>query len=109
MPCSKGDTIKLHMSSDTKLLTLDVKDTGVGMSPSVLDNVFEPFFSNSEKGTGLGMMIVQSIVEGTPRNIGVEIKRREWHTGNDTHSCKNVMVLSLACEQTLKIICSNAA
>jgi CheY-like chemotaxis protein len=42
-----------------------VKDTGVGMSPEVLERIFEPFFTTKElgKGTGLGLSTVLSIVK----------------------------------------------
>src|SRR5262249_4837124 len=39
-------------------------DTGCGMTPEVLENVFEPFFtrSRSGKGTGLGLTISHLII-----------------------------------------------
>ncbi len=41
-----------------------VTDTGQGISPLVLDRIFEPFFSTKgpEKGTGLGLSTVSGIV-----------------------------------------------
>lgn len=43
---------------------LILADTGCGMPPDVLDNIFEPFFtrSRSGKGTGLGLSISQRII-----------------------------------------------
>jgi PAS domain S-box-containing protein len=43
---------------------LVVMDTGSGMDNETLQQVFEPFFSTREKGTGLGLTIVRNIVEG---------------------------------------------
>ena len=42
-----------------------VKDTGVGMSPEVVERIFEPFFTTKDlgKGTGLGLSTVLSIVK----------------------------------------------
>src|SRR5262245_49971779 len=39
-------------------------DTGCGMAPDVLDNIFEPFYTRSRtgKGTGLGLFISHHIV-----------------------------------------------
>ncbi len=42
---------------------LSVSDTGVGMSPEVLGNIFQPYFTTKEKGTGLGLAICQSILQ----------------------------------------------
>ena len=46
---------------------IEVADTGEGMSPEVLEKVFEPFFSTKEvgKGTGLGLSTVYGIIKQT--------------------------------------------
>ncbi|MSQ96483.1 MAG: sensor histidine kinase [Gemmataceae bacterium] len=43
---------------------LTFKDTGCGMTPEVLENIFEPFFTRSRtgKGTGLGLSISHRII-----------------------------------------------
>src|SRR5439155_20759595 len=40
------------------------QDTGCGMTPEVLENLFEPFFTRSRtgKGTGLGLSISHRII-----------------------------------------------
>ncbi len=49
---------------DADQVTLTVADNGIGMSPELLDKLFEPFFSTKigKGGTGLGMAIVQNLV-----------------------------------------------
>lgn len=44
---------------------ISVRDTGVGIEPHVLTNIFEPFFSTKEKhkGTGLGLATAYGIVQ----------------------------------------------
>lgn len=46
---------------------LTVKDNGRGMTPEVLERVFEPFFTDKprrdQRGTGLGLSITHAIVE----------------------------------------------
>jgi len=39
-----------------------VRDTGKGMPPEVLDNIFHPFFTTKEKGTGLGLAVIHKII-----------------------------------------------
>ncbi|GAX45187.1 multi-sensor hybrid histidine kinase [Tolypothrix sp. NIES-4075] len=45
-------------------IAIAVADTGIGMSPEILDRIFEPFFTTKEfgKGTGLGLSTVRGII-----------------------------------------------
>ena len=42
-----------------------IKDTGIGMNQEVLENIFEPFFTQNRtgKGTGLGLTISHKIIQ----------------------------------------------
>jgi PAS domain S-box-containing protein len=56
------DWPQLKAGSYLKLL---VQDTGRGMSPEVLERIFDPYYTTKEKGvgTGLGLAVVQTIVQ----------------------------------------------
>ena len=47
-------------------------DSGVGMSPDTVSQIFVPFFTTRTKGTGLGLSIVYKIVENHGGKITVE-------------------------------------
>jgi two-component system, NtrC family, sensor kinase len=60
----EGGTLSIAHSIHDGQIELIFKDTGCGMTPDVLQNIFEPFFTRSRtgKGTGLGLSISHRIV-----------------------------------------------
>ncbi|MCC2975037.1 response regulator [Massilia sp. IC2-476] len=53
---------------------LSIMDTGCGMTPEVLDKVFDPFYTTKApgKGTGLGMSMVYGFVKQSGGEIRIE-------------------------------------
>lgn len=68
----EGGTVTLQTRADNGKLRLAVADTGRGMSPEQVRNVFEPFYSTKSKGLGLGMPYAQKVVEQHGGTISVE-------------------------------------
>jgi PAS domain S-box-containing protein len=56
---------------------MSVADSGKGMSEEVRGRIFEPFFSTREGGTGLGLAVVQQIVESYGGTITVDSRPGE--------------------------------
>lgn len=48
---------------NTEMLEIRVMDSGAGIEPSVINNVFEPYITSKQKGTGLGLAIVKKIID----------------------------------------------
>lgn len=53
-------------------LAVAFSDTGHGISPELLDRIFEPFFSTREGGTGLGLTVSYNIVQRHGGEITVQ-------------------------------------
>jgi len=53
---------------------ISISDTGVGMAPEILDQIFNPFFTTKKKGsgTGLGLSMVHDIISKHNGYINVE-------------------------------------
>ncbi len=60
---SDGGHLNVKIAPEDALVSIEVSDTGVGISQENLAKVFEPYFSTKETGTGLGLAIVQKIVD----------------------------------------------
>ena len=48
--------------NNRSFVSISITDTGGGIDPGIVDNIFNPFFTTKEKGTGLGLAISNKIV-----------------------------------------------
>jgi signal transduction histidine kinase len=63
-----------------KTVILEVEDTGGGMPPEVQENLFDPFFSTKENGTGLGLPIAAKIIDQHHGTLDFETRLGEGTT-----------------------------
>jgi signal transduction histidine kinase len=59
-----GGTLTIRLRHRDRMAEIVFADTGCGMSPEILENIFEPFFTRSRtgKGTGLGLSISHRVI-----------------------------------------------
>jgi two-component system, sporulation sensor kinase E len=55
-------------------MVLAVRDNGQGMSQDQMDNLFAPFLTTKDSGTGIGLAIVKKIMENHQSKVQVESK-----------------------------------
>jgi len=67
-------SIIVDYASVTKMMKITVGDTGKGIDPDDLGNIFDPYFTTKQSGTGLGLAIVHRIIESHDGEIKVESK-----------------------------------
>jgi two-component system NtrC family sensor kinase len=65
-------TVATSRDSDAGTCTVAVGDTGIGIPPENLKNIFSPFFTTRSDGTGLGLAVSYGIVRDHGGNIQVE-------------------------------------
>jgi signal transduction histidine kinase len=60
---SEGGTLTIGTYMEGPYVILEVADQGHGIESRLLDDIFTPFFTTKEKGTGLGLAVSRSIAE----------------------------------------------
>lgn len=67
-------SIKVY-SNSSHLLCLEIADRGPGIESEILDKIFEPFYTTSHQGSGLGLYIVSQLCELNNATISAHINR----------------------------------
>lgn len=67
----------INVENDNELqpgnyVKVTVKDTGKGIKKDELEKIFEPHFTTKEKGSGLGLFIVKSLIEKAHGTIKID-------------------------------------
>jgi PAS domain S-box-containing protein len=53
---------------------ISIRDTGTGIPPEIIDKIFDPYFTTSKHGQGLGLAVTRSIIAKHGGHVGVESK-----------------------------------
>ena len=68
----QGGELAVTAQVKENLAELTIRDTGQGIAPDHLQQLFTPFFSTKEKGTGLGLVICRRIIEQHRGDIRID-------------------------------------
>jgi two-component system NtrC family sensor kinase len=71
---SDGGRLGVRVEDMGETLTIEIEDTGCGIPPEILPNIFEPFFSTKDKteGVGLGLSVAYGIIQRHGGDIRVK-------------------------------------
>jgi PAS domain S-box-containing protein len=75
-----GGTLTVETGQNPDEVWVSVADTGGGIPRDQVNHIFEPFYTTKEKGTGLGLMIVQRIVRQHGGHIELESREGQGTT-----------------------------
>jgi two-component system, NtrC family, nitrogen regulation sensor histidine kinase NtrY len=67
-----GGTLTLRSHGGEQKITIEVADTGTGLTREECSRIFTPYYTSKQHGTGLGLAIVQSVVSDHDGTIAVE-------------------------------------
>jgi PAS domain S-box-containing protein len=75
MPNGGIFSISSKLDSSSSSLEITFRDTGIGMDETTAKNIFNPFFTTKDKGTGLGLALTRKIIEDHRGTIEVVSKK----------------------------------
>jgi PAS domain S-box-containing protein len=72
MPQGGALAVKTLLDDADNMLRIAISDSGKGMEPLILNQIFQPFFTTKRKGSGLGLSICQRLVDQHGGKISAE-------------------------------------
>jgi two-component system sensor histidine kinase PilS (NtrC family) len=89
-------SIKLHVVSDVaNRLELHVQDDGPAITPEVRAHLFEPFYTTSSKGTGLGLYVARELCLNNGSMLDYEYRMESCADGRDEARGRFVITFAL--------------
>ena len=69
---SDGGQIEINASQYNGTIQIKIEDSGPGIPADRLSQVFEPFYTTKQEGTGLGLYVTKHLVERNGGKISVK-------------------------------------
>lgn len=72
-----GGKLFIELFEEQSYITVQIVDTGIGIADDKIGHIFEPFVSDKEGGTGLGLFITHEVIQSHDGSIDVSSKPNE--------------------------------
>ena len=59
----EGGLLRISAAASDRFLAVAFRDNGSGISPEDIGHIFEPYYTTKPEGSGIGLMIVQRIIQ----------------------------------------------
>jgi len=83
-----GGSLNISLRPDNSHLEIKFADTGSGIAPEAMEQIFEPYYSTKDTGIGLGLPLTKKIIEEHGGQINVESAPNQGTTFTITLLCK---------------------
>jgi two-component system sensor histidine kinase PilS (NtrC family) len=91
------ESIRMNVVRDTaQRLELHVQDDGPGISPEVRAHLFEPFYTTSSKGTGLGLYLARELCLNNEARLDYEYRFDNKDNADGSPSLSGRFVITFA-------------
>ena len=69
---TSGGKLTISANAEDQQVSIRFTDTGYGIPPDKINNIFDPFYSTKQDGTGLGLFVSYGIIQNHQGDIQVE-------------------------------------
>jgi signal transduction histidine kinase len=98
-----GGSISINTEKEDNHILVSVKDTGTGIDPEILPQLFSKFVTKSFQGTGLGLFISKGIIEAHGGKIWAENNNKNNIIANGEKGATFYFTLPVSDQQQLNV------